>query len=556
MTKTPLRLLLLLSLVAAGCGDKSPPVVRKLPRPVTTLKLRAYDPSSSTRVTGSVASWKTEQIGFEVAGRVQFVIEPETDIQGHMLDTEQNVLTEGTPLASIDSTRYELRVNSAQAQILTAQKQREALEIEIQQVIPAQQRSAEAEVTFQQSEIQRITPLVQSGAVARAEYDRTVADRDSALAKAAQIVANQQARMSELASLDAQIQELRQSLADAERDVAECRLVSSFRGQVAEVHVVPGAMVNTGQPVVTVQMMDPIKVEFEVSSATTRSLNYSDLIPVYVNQHVGPPIQMNGYLYMVDPVADPETRTFTVTLLLQNGKTQLSLPAELQGKNVARVDGLRKVVDDVDGRDGALFVDVDAIYEDAEGAYLWKITNRALDAGSRNPTGPFVNVKKVRIHKGPTKIPMLGIWTLQEIQLADGQEFNVERDIIARKILSASSEPWNGDTLMLDQQRWLLRPGDLVSVDINSEHSPPGFYVPMDAILQQQDRDYVYVVAGDGDVATAKRVEVTVGEGPDTLKRIAATGEPLADGTQLIVTGAHYLQDGEGIRVTQVAEIP
>jgi multidrug resistance efflux pump len=81
--------------------------------------------SNKIKHTGTVASWKTDQLGFEVAGRVEFVVEPETDIIGHA----SGRTARGTELARLDPTRYELSVESAKAEILTAEKQREAARI-------------------------------------------------------------------------------------------------------------------------------------------------------------------------------------------------------------------------------------------------------------------------------------------------------------------------------------------------------------------------------------------------------------------------------------------
>ena len=46
------------------------------------------DPGRYERVTGTVASWKTDQLGFEVEGRVQFVIEEETNVAGQVYDKD------------------------------------------------------------------------------------------------------------------------------------------------------------------------------------------------------------------------------------------------------------------------------------------------------------------------------------------------------------------------------------------------------------------------------------------------------------------------------------
>ena len=91
--------------MAVGCGAKQDSAHPKAPRPVSVIVLAETNPSSSQRVTGTVASWKTDQIGFEVDGRVEFVIEPETNITGQVYDEDGNLITEGTLLARLDATR-------------------------------------------------------------------------------------------------------------------------------------------------------------------------------------------------------------------------------------------------------------------------------------------------------------------------------------------------------------------------------------------------------------------------------------------------------------------
>ena len=131
--------------MTVGCSAKDKSVARpKAPRPVSVVALVHSDPGRFQRVTGSVASWKTDQLGFEVDGRIQFVIEPETDIAGQVYDKNGNILTAGTLLARLDPTRYELDVESEKAQVAVAEKQREATQIEYDRVIPAQQKAATA----------------------------------------------------------------------------------------------------------------------------------------------------------------------------------------------------------------------------------------------------------------------------------------------------------------------------------------------------------------------------------------------------------------------------
>lgn len=418
---------LVLSVLLIGCqSNQDGGSAQKLPRPVSVLRLVESNPGRFDRVTGSVASWKTEQIGFEVPGRVQFVVEPETDIEGKVSDEDGSPRSTGTLLAKLDESRYELHVNSVKSQIDAMHQQKEALRIEAEDVIPANIKSAKANLQYATSEFNRIAPLHEKGAVTESERDKALADRDSWAAKTLQLEASRKAKAAELASLDAQIQELEQSLAEANRDVEDCQLYSPYRGQVAEVHVIPGAFVERGQPVVTVQMMHPIKVEIEASAATIGSLQHRDMLPIYLTLPDGSIAKRSGMVYMTDPVADPQTRTFTVTLLVQNEKTTTPIPEDMKGQPIVRTREFWRVLSEfLDDGDGQ-FIEERSIRQDDEGYYLWRITNRQLGTVA-SQASPKLKVEKVRMSRGDRRISFLGIWTFREVAIDEGEDFDQTR---------------------------------------------------------------------------------------------------------------------------------
>ena len=544
-------------LTTAGCKSQSESGSRqKSPRPVSVFKLKASNPNITERLTGVAGSWKTQDLSFEVAGRIQYVAEPKTDVEGRIFAGNPlsptgegtaeaktpKLLSTGNELARIDPTRYKLKVASAEAQIATIVQQRLAAIVELEKVIPAERGSADAELKFQQAELERIEPLVRSGTVSKSDFERVRANRDKAEAGLAQVDASKPAKEAEIKSLDAQIQEAEQTLADAKRNVEECTIYSPFRGQIATVNSIPGAYVNAGQSVLTVQMMDPIKVELEVSADQSRRLTYKDTVDVVVST-TGEDVQLKGIVYMIDPVADPNTRTFTVTLLMDNAKPPTEIPPELVGKPLARTrDTWRLFRDKFPGQD-SLITEMNAIHEDGDGAYVWKITN-AL--GRENQV---LEVKKIRVLPSDTYIPFLDIWTFRAIQVADGEDFDPHNDLIAGQLElpEEMSTGFTGNQILFDRPQWLVRPGDLVAVNLYGNRLPEGFYVPISAISENSGKYFVHAV----DSGTARRVEVNVFETFDTSRRIEPVdAEALADGVELVAKGTHYLVDGEPVLVT------
>ncbi len=65
-----------------------------------------------------MASRKTEDLAFEVAGRVGFVIGPGTDVEGHIYDADRKQIgAGGAVLGRLDTPRYEFDKTSIQTQI-------------------------------------------------------------------------------------------------------------------------------------------------------------------------------------------------------------------------------------------------------------------------------------------------------------------------------------------------------------------------------------------------------------------------------------------------------
>lgn len=540
-----------------GCNDTKQAPNAKAPRPVTVLTLKKTDPGRLYRVAGTVASWKTEEIGFEVEGRVQFVAEQETRVRGQINDTDGQQVVQGTLLAQLDDTRYRLRVNSAGEQIEAERTKQEALKIEKQEVLPAERQAAVAERKFALADFDRQNELRQRGASTQTDFDRAQANLEQAEAAIKQIDANLAVKGAEITASEARIAELVQSRAEAQRDVDSCRLISPYHGQVARVHVIPGAFVQRGQPVVTVQLMDPINVQFEASAELARQLNYQDMLSVYVEQPDGTTMTEPASVYTIDSVADPKTRTFTVTLILRNEEVGTPVPPELQGQPIATTGELKRVIVGILAESDGQYVDEDAIQQDDRGWFLWKVTNRRISTLAAD-ADPRIEVEKLRVGVGNRRISFLGLWDFRQIVLPPDSDFDPDVHLVAGAVAypaGNNAATWQDNTILLDRKRWMLRPGDVVGVDLRGRANRPGYYVPEDAILEQSGRTYIFLV-DDSDAPQAKRVEVEVGDSADTLRRIRAIGDPpLPDGHWIAADGALFLVDGERVNVVKEVEV-
>ncbi|MEM9703752.1 MAG: hypothetical protein AAF907_15035, partial [Planctomycetota bacterium] len=133
-------------------------------------------------------------------------------------------------------------------------------------------------------------------------------------------------------------------------------------------------------------------------------------------------------------------------------------------------------------------------------------------------------------------------------------DFDPTTQLLAGALTFAGGDAsgWDGRTVRLERPgRFLVRPGDLVSVDVSRPDDSQGLLVPMNAISFADGKTYLFLVSGPPDAPVAERVEVVMadGGGPtvSTLRRVLPAGDGPLAGRQYVSQGAHYLLDGESI---------
>jgi len=472
--------------MVAGCDDGSDDVTERPARPVSYVSLETSNPSRTTLVAGSVGSWKKELVGFQVEGRVNYVREPGENIDGRVLTKEGEVLEGGTLLASLESERYRIRVGEAEARVRSSEAKAKSVRTEFQETIPNELKEMQAEVDRSSKEFERQDRLLKTGTGTQKKADEARAAFRAASARLAQVESRRGEAEAELASAEAQVIEAQQSLREAKRDLIDTELYSPFKGQISKVHVIPGGYVKRGQPVMTVQMMDPIKVQVAVSAETDRGINYSDILKIYTDDASEP---IDGWVHHKDAVADASTRTFMVTLLVRNRQVEVDPPERLAEDKIYRIDDIWDIVSEYGDGKPPYFVNEAILHEDADGSFVWKAEGLTLP-DLKGPFDPVFKVKKARVQMGERRMPFLEIWTFREVSDLGG--LDPAKDLLASRLPPETQE---GDSIFLSRKRWLLRPGELVRVDLRSGQLAEGFYVPAQAILKDGPNHYVFAVS-------------------------------------------------------------
>ena len=543
--------IVLLSLFV-GCEAKTPRTTEKKPRPVESAVLTMQAPPERALVSAVVASWKTEKVGSEVAGSIDWIVENNSDIQGRIRDVQGNLVIKGTPIAGLDEEKYILQLEAAAADVARAKNAIQAVEIEIEQSVPSQIRAAEASNKRAKRELDRSLSLFQKGAASGSDVDRDESNFAKAQEGLKQLSALMSAKKTDLQSRQSNLLKAEKALRAAERDVEDCTLYASFGGQISRVLVVPGSIVAAGHPVAVLQMMDPIKIELEVSPEASRQMQDRQRISVIVKKE-GSTMELDGMLHQIDSVADPRTRTFTVTILVANKRS-----------NEARSDSPMAATTDQTWRfnfqflegakSGKHYAPIDAIHSDADGKFVWRVTN--LTVHDPLPEDRTLQVEKMRINTLGSNLSFLGDWVLTAIEFQD-TTFDPDVDLIAGKLQVAAGEPdaWDGSEIMIEKSKgqWLLRPGDIVQVDLSETNPTAGFFVPMDAIARKDDQSTLFLVDDSSSKTVVSQTKINITNTDAHLSSLiqieAADPDVSLVGKRYVTKGTHYLRDQQPVRV-------
>jgi membrane fusion protein, multidrug efflux system len=108
----------------------------------------------------------------------------------------------------------------------------------------------------------------------------------------------------------------RVAVSRAEINLARTRIVAPFAGRIANVKVVPGQYVSTGDEVLTVQAMDPIRVEAQVLEGEIGFLAQGRSAQVRFAAFPGQVFE--GRIETINPIVEQQTRTARVSILVAN----------------------------------------------------------------------------------------------------------------------------------------------------------------------------------------------------------------------------------------------
>ena len=494
--------------LAAGCAQESVNEVTMPTRPVTVIELLERDYARERTLTGVVNLYREEDIGFEIDGRVTAVLDRGLEVRGPVFNESGDLVRQGDPIAAMEATRYGSQVGVLQARLVAARRNLQAME---------------AQLTLARQTLERRKAVFADGTESQQAVDDAQSEFDQATAQ--------------LAVRRATVQEVTQQLDAAAEDLGDAVLFAPFSGRITNVHISEGAVVKAGMPLVTLTLMDPVRVQVEVSADTERDIKTGDRAILWPKDPLrdGERVPVNAIVFEKSAVADAALRTFQIDMIVRNQRRHVGqLDPELAGLPV--INEYLPAVRDFQGEAGPLFVPIDSILVESGETFVLRLPGVSFNAGAERGAVGRHTPDKVRVTLGDQYTTVVN-WNFQSVAEADEL---VEGDFL---ILHPQSNYIEG--VAGGRPQWLLRPRDLVPVQFSLSRTLPGFYVPNRAITLLGDRQTVFIVE-DG-VARAR--PVSVHETFEELSRIE--GDGIISGVKVIVDGLHYVSDGQPVSITE-----
>ena len=303
-----------------------------------------------------------------------------------------------------------------------------------------------------------------------------------------------------------------------------------------------------GTPVVHLVMMDPIKVDISVSLETAESLKLRDTVNLFLPGNEKP---VYGSVYEKATVADPETRTFRVSIITRNQQYYGDLPQGDPLLRYPRISDYMHLQQVIKGEENSpFFVEENrALRKDRDGYYVWAAPDKDL-SDRIDSEKPLITLRKFRVIPGERQMNFQGLYLMRE--LADVGELTLGTMI-------AMDVPYNfkdGNKVLVARKRWRLRPGQLIQVFLDVEIPKTGLYLPMNSIKPIDDKTGEIFVAVDG---KAKNVKVKILDNVGELFRLEAFNPDDANmvtaGSQIITDHIHFLQHDEPVRIIKIVEL-
>ena len=270
----------------------------------------------------------------------------------------------GQTLVRLENSEFVAQVNQAKANLAAAQAQLDRLRTgsrpEEKLKDKAAVMQAEANLKNAEAEYQRTDSLFRSGVASKAEYDRALAQRDSAMAtvqaaRQSSTMTDIGPRKEEITAAAATVNQMKAALDYANTQLAATEIKAPVTGTVLARSVEPGEMVSpsafggSGARTSVVDLADltDLQVELDISQTEFARLKPSQRAEIIPEAY--PNLRFTGFIEEIAPEANRAKSTVQIKVKVENPNEQLrpemnarvnflsDAPAPSDSRPVARV---------------------------------------------------------------------------------------------------------------------------------------------------------------------------------------------------------------------------
>lgn len=393
--------------------------------PVAIARVTREPISGSVTYTGTVQAFTDEDIYPRVTGRVvKMPVYPGDKVKAGQLLVQ---------LDPADNSEYSAKRQEAQnaedaamhnAGIAKSEFTQKKYELEAAKAAETAAEKAVAEtnanLAYWKPELERQSALLKSQVVSLDEYQKELAQLNTAQAQVEQAQAKlREAKNNKLAAqaaLDTMIHHVGHQYSAAKQAQAVLknttiyekytRILAQEDGVVTKRLISPGVVVNPGMLILKVAHIKQVRVQAEVASEDAGRLRLGN--KVYIKGSQGSREETSARITSIFPAADPSSRTFTVEALINNTTGDTSFSSNQVGSLTAYkyLPGQYIVMKISTGEHNGLTVPTSAIIWREGKAQVWKSGSSSAFAGSSKyqcPMHPEV------ISDKPGKCPKCGM---------------------------------------------------------------------------------------------------------------------------------------------------
>jgi len=294
------------AVLACGCTGRAVQDDASGARAVRLVTVESSTSAESTTYSAVIAPDVQVDLAFRVAGYIVDILRAK-GVDGRVRALEPGaVVARGATLARVRPTDYQAVVDKAQGSRDEATAG----------VAAAEATLAEAQAGFTQAELDfgRISTLWQQESIAKPAYDGAKARLDAARAKVDAATAGVAAAKQRATAAAAQAREAEIALNDTE-------LHAPFDAILLERRVDIGTLVSPAMPAFTIADLRQIKARFSAPDTALHLFREGQVLPLTVDAFANEPFQ--GRVLSVAPAADPKSRSFEITVAIDNPALKL-----------------------------------------------------------------------------------------------------------------------------------------------------------------------------------------------------------------------------------------